>query len=282
MSSKLQRAQQNWERGAALLRCPVCAEPMDMEGGRICCEKGHSYDIARKGYVNFAQAAGGRQYGKELFESRRAVFAAGCFDLVADAAWKIMNRFAPDGGDVLDAGCGEGYYTARLAEQARGRFFGVDLCREAVAMATDYDAQVCWCVADLARLPMGAGTMDAVLNILSPANYGEFFRVLKPGGIIIKVAPGGGYLREVRGLAGAAPYSGAETEGHIRQMATVEDETKLQYKCSAAGELAAHFFRMTPLTAGAKIPPLAGLDEVTVDLNVFTLRTGRGRTSQAE
>ena len=36
----------------SLFRCPICAAPLIREGRAYRCSNGHSYDIAREGYVH--------------------------------------------------------------------------------------------------------------------------------------------------------------------------------------------------------------------------------------
>ena len=71
---------------------------------------------------------------------------------------------------------------------------GIDLAKEGIAAASKAYPGIIWSVADLAAMPFADAQIDAILNILSPANYAEFNRLLKPGGIVVKVVPESGYL----------------------------------------------------------------------------------------
>ena len=94
----------------ALLRCPICSGSFRQEGKSLFCEKGHCYDIARQGHVNFAPNAKQSFYKKELFESRAKVFEAGVFAPVVAAIGEALEKYVKAECPVVaDAGCGEGY-----------------------------------------------------------------------------------------------------------------------------------------------------------------------------
>ena len=77
---------------------------------------------------------------------------------------------------------------------------GIDLSKEGIRVAAKEHRDIIWCVADLTKLPLQNQQFDLVLNILSPANYGEFKRVLKEHGILVKLLPTADYLIELREL----------------------------------------------------------------------------------
>ena len=77
----------------ALLRCPICSGSFRQEGKSLFCEKGHCYDIARQGHVNFAPNAKQSFYKKELFESRAKVFEAGVFAPVVAAIGEALEKY---------------------------------------------------------------------------------------------------------------------------------------------------------------------------------------------
>ena len=93
---------------------------------------------------------------------------------------------------VLDIGCGEGFYSRKLQESHPDKtFYAFDISKDSVQIAakSEPDWAVNWFVGDLARLPIKDASMDILLDIFSPANYGEFRRVLSKDGILIKVIP---------------------------------------------------------------------------------------------
>lgn len=254
--------------------CPVCRQPLFRDGGSLRCAQRHAYDIARQGYVNLLRHRPDTLYeDKTLFAARRAVYEAGFFDPVARAI-----RAALPQGVVLDAGCGEGSMLERITAGGRGGI-GLDIARPAVQMAAGAYKRHAWCVGDVCALPLGDASVDGVLNMLTPANYLSFARVLRPGGLLLKVVPNPGHLLEVRKAAGKAlPESEAEETDHglTKRFAPAGRQT-LRYTVACDEALAQQVFAMTPLTAHTTLqgaPPTS----VTVDV---TLLIGRKEPAHA-
>ena len=173
--------------------CPICGSPYVRQEQSLVCQKGHTVNGNRKGYFNFLSRPAPDTYGKPLFEARQRVFHAGLYDGVMSAVFDEIQN----GESVLDVGCGEGTYLHALAARGHnGRLAGVDISRQGIEIASTGDAL--FCVADMRHLPFAVHSFDTILNILSPADYSEFQRVLKPSGKVIKVIPGPDYLKEVR------------------------------------------------------------------------------------
>ncbi len=255
---------------AAWLRCPLCGAEVFTRGASLVCHTGHCFDVSAKGYVNFVPAQRDVFYDEALFESRARIHGMGAYAAVADA----LGEAVPEDADVLDAGCGDGYY-ARCLSGAR-RVFALDLSRHAVALAARGGTDVCLMVGDLTRLPFRDGVLDAVVNVLSPAHYPEFRRVLRPGGRVVKVVPQEDYLIELRQAAGAllrhTEYSNRQTvELFYRQFpGACEREVRTVFPVSGAAQRS-DVLHMTPLLAGVDKNDAAfrGIDRVTVSVKLL-------------
>ena len=262
-----------------ILRCPRCASPFTLTEQSLVCAQKHCFDLSRRGYVNLApshdQAA--EKYGAELFDSRRTVFESGFYAPVMEAVAALMPA---ESFSLLDAGCGEGYYARTLAEQFPSAcVLGVDLSRDAITAAARTQSRVNWLVADLKRLPVSDASMDVLLDVLTPADYAEFRRVLKPDGLLIKVIPGTEYLREVR--TAVAPYlrSGDEYDNsrvreHLCAHADILSETVLHRTSPLTREQSAAFLRMTPMTFSVprEVLESLSLSEMTIHMHVLCCR----------
>lgn len=282
MKSRLEQAALGFKRSADIFRCPLCGAAMDISAGRsFLCDQGHCFDLAAKGYVNLLGRQKPGTYDKELFVSRRAVMSQGFYDDLTEEIKAIVRRHAKQRPccRVVDAGCGEGWYLRELREDealAECDFLGLDIVRDAIRMAAGDGAGVNWCVADLARLPLQDNSVDIILNILSPANYQEFKRVLKADGLLVKVVPGNDYLREIRALI--APqlirqhYSNQEVLDYSDQHISVTERRRLCRRYPLSAEQRSHFLRMTPLTAGVDLRalPLQEIDHITIDLELLS------------
>lgn len=253
------------------LLCPVCGAALKAGEGRLACKNGHAYDIARQGYVNLAPGKGAFYTGA-LFESRRAVFARGFYKELAARVDQLARRFIRRENPVLlDAGCGEGYYTGAVLPGAPCAKIGLDLSREAVRMASSAYPGALFAVADLTRIPLPAHSVDCVLDILTPADYGEFSRVLRRSGVVIKAVPGEGYLRQLRALKGVAARADASAADYFTGRMRLLGRERVTYTLPVTPEEAALFFGMTPLTShmDAALVDLSAVKEMTIDMELL-------------
>lgn len=265
------------EEEIALLRCPICRGALAREGGSLVCAKRHCYDLSRQGDVNLEPGKHAAFYTKELFASRAWVFESGLYDPVVRAIGEAAAPFLPGDrpGVLVDAGCGEGFYTGRvLADRALWRV-GFDLSKDAVRMAARRVKNAAFVVGDLARIPLADGCCDVLLDVFSPANYAEFARVLRPGGALIKLAPRGGYLRELRETAGAqlrrTEHDGGQVEAYLHARTRVLQERTIAYTLPVSPETVWHLARMTPMLAGVDLArvDLSGIREITIDETMY-------------
>jgi len=262
------------------LRCPRCASPFQLTDQSLVCSSRHCYDLSRRGYVNLApshdQAA--EKYDAELFESRRIVFENGFYLPVMEAVAACMPPNKPF--FLLDAGCGEGYYARMLAQRFKqADILGVDLSRDAITAAARIPARANWMVADLKHLPVADGSVDVLLDVLTPADYQEFARVLAPEGILIKVIPGSDYLCQVRQavaphLRSGAVYDNARVMEHLHAHAQILSETEIRVTTPLTPETSRAFLRMTPMTFSVPHDVLdtLSLDEITVHMHVVVCK----------
>lgn len=244
MESKLQKAMGCLEKWQEALACPVCHGGIQTEGNRIRCINGHSWDVNRKGFVNLLSRPHDTYYDKELFAARGRIFASGAYTPVAEA---LAAHIKP-GDSVLDAGCGEGYYLDVLNRMKGINGAGIDISRDAIAQAACYEAPQLWLVGDITRLPFKPGSLDVILDILTPANYQAFWRVLKPEGLLLKVHPGGEYLKELRSAMGMQRYASGEVENYARQNARVLSQREIHHVLKVTPQVYRDFVFMTPLT----------------------------------
>jgi 23S rRNA (guanine745-N1)-methyltransferase len=185
-----------------VLTCPVCGANMAVNDGKsLYCKGGktHSYDIAAAGYVNLCkpgQSGGGDS--KQAVKARSEFLNKGYYRSVADELLKTLKRYVPNGGIVLDAGCGEEYYSSLLAE-AEVDVFGVDISKfatEACAKRgrSEGKENVFFATASVFEVPIAPSSVDAVVNVFAPCAESEFSRVLKNGGVLIVVSAGERHL----------------------------------------------------------------------------------------
>ena len=104
----------------SMLCCPNCGQPLKKDGRTFCCPKRHSFDIAAAGYCNLLLSSrSGDKVGddKQMVAARRRFLDRGYYQPLADAVCERVSSILSKPSVVIDAGCGEGYYTRQLAER---------------------------------------------------------------------------------------------------------------------------------------------------------------------
>lgn len=199
-----------------LLACPVCREPLTPARRSLVCTTGHSFDIARQGYVNLLQA-GSPAHASDtaaMVAARAAFLGASHYAPVADAVTSALVATTSQPASVLDVGAGTGYYLAAVltaAPQAVG--LALDLSVPAARRAARCHPRAGAAVADTWQsLPVRDRSVDAVLNVFAPRNLPEFHRVLVPSGSLVIVTPTAHHLQELREPLGLLEVQGGKDD----------------------------------------------------------------------
>jgi 23S rRNA (guanine745-N1)-methyltransferase len=182
-------------------RCPVCRDDLALSEGerRWACPAGHSFDVAREGYVNLLLAGQRRSHqpgdSTEMVSARRRFLATGAYDPLSAAVARAVADEQPR--VVLDVGCGEGRHTRSISAPA---VLGVDVAKAAVAAAARSDPGGSYAVASAYDLPLQDDSVDVAVNVFGPVIAGELARVVHPGGVVIAAFPGAAHLEHLRSM----------------------------------------------------------------------------------
>ncbi|GAB3678119.1 rRNA (guanine-N1)-methyltransferase [Actinocorallia lasiicapitis] len=191
------------EAVADLLACPLCAQPLTLDGA-LRCPSGHTFDLARQGYASLLRgdAHTGTADTAAMVAARADFLAAGHYTPIADALTALST------GTVLDAGAGTGHYLAAALGRAE-RGLALDISKFAMRRAAKAHPRLGAAVADLwSPLPVRSGTIDVLLNVFAPRNPAEYRRVLRPEGRLAVVTPRPGHLTELVGPLGLLTVDG--------------------------------------------------------------------------
>ncbi len=212
-----------------LFRCPVCALDLELVERRLVCAKGHSFDLAKSGYVNLATArrrapAAGGDTRLQL-EHRARFLGRGHFDDIAE----IIARHTGETDAVLDIGCGTGFHLAALVERTGAAVgAGIDLSKDAADWGARHHPGLAFAVADIwDRWPVRDQSIDLVTSIFAPKNYSEAARVLRPAGTFALVFPGPRHFQELRDSFGLLGLAQRKTEDYRARLAVHFDEIVL-------------------------------------------------------
>ncbi|MCJ9307858.1 methyltransferase domain-containing protein [Acinetobacter baumannii] len=181
------------------LMCPVCRQRLELVSKTWRCEQGHSYDIAKQGYVNLhvVQHKHSKNPGDtpESVDARRAFLQGGYYQPLQQAVVHLLKQLKAK--TVLDIGCGEGYYTSAM-QQVVEQCIGVDIAKNAVQRAAKLNDKVTWVVGTGATLPVIDQSMDVCTSLFSPIPQTEILRVLKDDGYLIVVTLATDHLYAMR------------------------------------------------------------------------------------
>ena len=263
---------------ATAFACPICQENLTLVESSLKCNNRHSFDLAKFGYVNLApQIKQSANYDKKNFQNRQQILEAGFYQAILEVVSDLLSN-SKNAKTILDIGCGEGFYSRKLQERHPDKtFYAFDISKDSVQIAAKSEPNwaVNWFVGDLARLPIKDASMDILLDIFSPANYGEFRRVLSKDGILIKVIPTKNHLKEIRQKVQDQltnkDYSNQDIKNHFQEHFTIlSSQTAPLTKTITADQLQA-LLSMTPLLFHIDQSKIdwSQLTEITIEAEVL-------------
>ena len=259
----------------SLFACPICASPLARGAQCYTCPRGHSFDIAREGYVHLLPAnhrhSASPGDDKGMSQARGRFLGAGYYAPLRRALEELALAHSGQSPAVLDAGGGEGYYTAgvwqTLWEAGRApRLAGVDLSKPSVRRCARQVPQGEIAVASVYRLPVGTGQIDVLIDCFSPLAIEEFRRVLRPGGTFLYVVPGASHLWQLKQVLYEHPYPNREQNIPYEGFSE-EKVIPVDLELDLSGDALADLFQMTPYfwkTPKAGAQRLAALDHLRV------------------
>ncbi len=263
---------------ATAFACPICQENLTLlETNFKCCNR-HSFDLAKFAYVNLApQIKQSANYDKENFQNRQQILEAGFYQAILDAVSDLLAS-SKTTTTILDIGCGEGFYSRKLQEShSEKTFYAFDISKDSVQIAAKSEPNwaVNWFVGDLARLPIKDASMDILLDIFSPANYGEFRRVLSKDGILIKVIPTENHLKEIRQRVQDQltnkEYSNQDIKEHFQEHFTILSSQSASLTKTITAEQLQALLSMTPLLFHVDQSKIdwSQLTEITIEAEIL-------------
>lgn len=266
------------------LRCPVCNAEMrhSTDGRSVICTgaQRHCFDLSKSGYLNLAGPCGGDGDLKESVRSRTSFLNGGYYRPLADAVLAKLDEIGVR--SVLDAGCGEGYYTNCFAKAGRA-VLGVDLSKcgidAAAKRAKAQQTDAAFVVAGIFALPVADESVDAVVSLFAPCAEAEFCRVLRPNGVLLLAGAGERHLWGLKEALYETPYINQARADLPVGMELLAEE-RLHYEFTVEGnEQILALFSMTPYywrTSEQDRQKLQHLERLTTeaDFNLFLYRKG--------
>jgi 23S rRNA (guanine745-N1)-methyltransferase len=244
------------------LRCPMCEARLSRVDGAVRCPAGHSFDIARHGYVSLL--TGARPTSGDdaaMVGARRRFLEGGAYAPLRTAISDLAVRASPPPGVVVEAGCGTGYYLAGVLDALpAGIGLGLDSSARALRVAAKAHPRAAAAAWDTFRapFPLAPLSVDLVLDVFAPRNPAEFQRMLRPDGRLIVARPRNEHLAQLRGqverMVGIDPVKEQRLHRALDPYFEVVDLEAIEYVAPLTPEEAADLVLMTP---GARSPGAA-------------------------
>ena len=194
----------------SILICPHCQSPLQLTENRSYgCENNHQFDIAKEGYVNLLPVNQKKSKNpgdnNVMIAARRSFLEAGHYDPLVDEVVQLVcdQLSEKEEASILDTGCGEGFYTNRIAEKLSAndsQVFGTDISKYAVRLAAKRYKTPKFFVSSVFNLPVANASVDSIISIFAPFQADEFSRVLADDGKLIIVSPAENHMKEIAEL----------------------------------------------------------------------------------
>ena len=212
------------------------------------CGAGHSFDVARQGYVNLlpVQHKHSLQPGDTRTQvlARRAFLESGAYTPIVEAVCAAAQAYAS--GPVLDVGCGEGYYAAQVAQRLNTTLVGLDISKEAVRCAAAKYKNARWICGTAAHLPIADESVGLLMSMFALTMPAEFARVLKKEGIFIQVLAAEDHLLGLKGIIYPEVFKQEKNTVPDVPGFSLLESIPVRFSFTAEGEQVGNLLSMTP------------------------------------
>ncbi len=263
------------------LICPICHSKLERTEKSLICtgdsHKRHCFDLSSSGYSDLSYRSGGGGDPKDAVTDRTAFLDKGYYQPLSECINSICKDYLRHDFFLVDAGCGEGYYSERIASEFSQAFvFGVDLSKHAAHRASvrrniRNGNNSFYSVASVFQLPVADNTADCVLSMFAPVAKTEAERVLKDGGIMIIGAAGERHLYQLKESIYDSVHLNDE-RADLPHNAELLDKRNVSYICHIDNaEDIRRLFGMTPYrfrTSESSLKLLNELTSIDVEINV--------------
>lgn len=188
------------------LACPKCHQPLILDGKSYKCQNNHCFDIAKSHYINLLlnpdKSTNNPGDNKESLQCRKDFLNQRYYDVILnEVVTYIINHNHPQ-MQILDLGCGEGYYTYRMKQELGDdcTIYGLDISKDGIQMATKYTKDIYWIVGNSKNIPIQDHSLDVITALFTVVNAQEIQRCLKEDGYMIHVTANNKHLIEFKEL----------------------------------------------------------------------------------
>lgn len=256
--------------------CPYCKNSLVLNETSLKCPNNHTFDLTKKGTINFITSTKIKEskiYNEKLFTCRRKFIQKGYYEEVYNIIAETINSLNLNNLSILDLGCGEGTHTINILNKINSNYnyYAFDYSKSAINLASDYNStNRFYFDGDVNNIPITTNSIDVIIDFLSPYSESEVKRVLKKGGMFIKVAPNKDYLLELRQALGLNEYQkqAKVIDNLAKHFKNISTKTYTK-SFAISKEDQDNLIGMTPIKTtqnSLEIP------SITIDLNIYIIR----------
>jgi 23S rRNA (guanine745-N1)-methyltransferase len=254
--------------------CPLCGTSLSLNSSAktYSCQNNHHFDQAKEGYLNLLlvqhKRSGEPGDSKAMMQARREFLEAGYYEPLAQALTMMISAYQPE--QLLDLGCGEGYYSRNIGANSTHKIqlHGLDIAKFAIAAAAKKQPNARFVVASSSRLPYVDQYFDFLLKVFAPSNHQELLRVLKPSGFLLSVTPGPRHLWQLKEFIYADAQEHA-LDSPVPPGFDLIDTQRISYKITPSSQHTLALLQMTPFAWRASESAQLALKN-TPELNIET------------
>lgn len=188
------------------LACPKCHQPLILDGKTYKCQNNHCYDIAKSQYINLLlnpdKSTNNPGDNKESLMCRKNYLNQGYYDVILNEVVNYIKAHHHPQMQILDLGCGEGYYTYRMQQELNDDsiIYGLDISKDGIQMASKYTKDIYWMVGNSKNIPLVDHSLDVITALFTVVKDSEIKRCLKEDGYMIHVTANNKHLIEFKEL----------------------------------------------------------------------------------
>lgn len=255
----------------SLFTCPVCGNSLEINGKSYKCINNHSFDSAKSGYVNLLTSdrmnAKNPGDNKLMVKSRSDFLDKGYYGHLLEKLCESVYEIVSENNVILDAGCGEGYYTSGIYNYLCDRKMaiqsaGIDISKHAVDKAAKRCHDIQYAVGSIFHIPVSDSSCNILLNVFAPFCRDEFFRIINDGGYMVMVIPGRKHLWELKNIVYERPYENNPKPEIIDGFVFLKKYNVQQQIELESNEDILNLFAMTPYFYNTRITDREKLSEL--------------------
>lgn len=237
-----------------LFICPKCQRDFKRDGKCLVCENGHCFDIAKENYVNLlmSNASSKKHHGDDLLmvNARRQFLNKDFYSPLCESIADKILKTKKEHLFILDAGCGEGYYTDKLYNILKNNnktleICGIDISKSAILKAAKKNKYIEYAVAGVNKIPVKTACADFIISIFAPVAEDEFSRILTKNGAFVRVFPLENHLMGLKKAIYDNPIKNDAAEPEFKNF-MLTGYSEIKYHLTVKNADAKNLFMMTP------------------------------------